>query len=487
MKNYQKLIIIVIILLITIGILTTQLYTNQLETDNQTLIITNAIGEFKGLEVGIAAYSGYKQVPMVLTDDKIPIQLKTWIPSYIMEHNITKIIVVGDMDSLELFELSTYTHVQQITGNNKQEILTKIADNTLDHNNDTIILTPSDPEASLLGAYMKIPVFVTAKNGEYESDTKLDVNYKNYIEKHQIKKVIIVGQIPDLLKNELKDMNIQIEEYNGINGVDKSIIISEKIKELSNSTIDTAYAGFYGEIPSTIKNIVACNAISIEDPTSNNQKTVDYLKQNNITQVFITRNTPSSYIQMEEPDYITENFITLLHENNINTTILTNNRTLNELTGLYGTKKIVLGSQIPQIQNDKSISVNKEYPPLIDMLYSSNWIDSNNQSVHIQGGTNHWIVKWYGIHTYYWTKIDQDSWCCTSKTGYEWFYTKQNNTWNVEYKYNNTTYYYVKWIKNQDNNTWTEIHENNKYLWISKEDAWICTDNMPVYTIRKNN
>ena len=65
----------------------------------------------------------------------------------------------------------------------------------------------------------------------------------------------------------------------------------------------------------------------IED-SSNHGDISDYIKENNVSKITLTRNTESDYIQMEESDYISSKIIDEFRENNIDTEFLTNNRTL---------------------------------------------------------------------------------------------------------------------------------------------------------------
>ena len=124
-------------------------------------------------------------------------------------------------------------------------------------------------------------------------------------------------------------------------------------------------------------------------------------------------------------------------------------------------------------------------PPLIEMLNYTSVVDSNNISANITNNNNTYNVKWSTIHPYTWKKISNNAYYATSNTGYEYFWNYDENTWTVDYKYNNTSYYQVKWIKNTDN-TWTEMHPTNNYTWNYDGNKWACYKNSQmIYYISK--
>lgn len=464
------------------------------DVDNDTLIISVCTGNMRGLEMGISVYAGYKQVPLLLSDKELPEQLSSWLPDYVREKHIKKIIVVGPISAQENMNLyKTGVIVQHIDGDSIPDILTKIADNTHDKNNNTLIFTDSQPVAAELGAYTKTPVFITANNSTYESSKTLDENYVKYIETHDIKHIIIVGSLPTSLKNQLKSFdNITVEEINGHDSVDLSINVNNKLKTMGYlKNTHTVYYGFYGELSTVIPSVIRNNASLIEDSSGNNCN-IQYLKDNNISTVYITRNKESDYIQMEEPDYISSNIVKQLNENNISIKYFTRSRTLDEATGLYDMRIISAEFKDNYNDNNKEIFIkNKNIendPPLLSILNYSDWKDSNNLSIHITSGDNNYTVKWNTIHPYTWIKLNNNTYYATSNTGYTYYWKHHDNVWSVDYRYNNSTYYNVEWIQNDDN-SWTEVQKNNNFTWFFNGSKWACydADNNMVYSIEQSN
>lgn len=486
--KYKILAIIVIVVLL--GIFSTKfLYTDSMDIDNNTLVISVCTGNMRGLETGISVYAGYNKAPLVLSDRTLPQQLDSWLPSFIKKNNIKKIVVVGPITAKQLLQLHMCgVEVKQVYGKSIPDILTKVADNTPTKNNDTLIFSASDPLAGVLGAYIKTPVFITATNETYNSADVLDTKYDEYIKTHNISHIIIVGNLPESLKNQLKSYNTTIEELSGRNSVDVSINVNNKLKSLGllNNTTQ-AYYGFYGELPTIVPLVIQNNAMLIED-SSNHGDISDYIKENNVSKITLTRNTESDYIQMEESDYISSKIIDEFRENNIDTEFLTNNRTLDEATGLYDVKINSIENvknHTKYINNTTTGKSMESNPPLIEMLNYTSVVDSNNISANITNNNNTYNVKWSTIHPYTWKKISNNAYYATSNTGYEYFWNYDENTWTVDYKYNNTSYYQVKWIKNTDN-TWTEMHPTNNYTWNYDGNKWACYKNSQmIYYISK--
>ena len=297
-----------------------------------------------------------------------------------------------------------------------------------------------------------------------------------------------MGNLPESLKNQLKSYNTTIEELSGRNSVDVSINVNNKLKSLGllNNTTQ-AYYGFYGELPTIVPLVIQNNAMLIED-SSNHGDISDYIKENNVSKITLTRNTESDYIQMEESDYISSKIIDEFRENNIDTEFLTNNRTLDEATGLYDVKINSIENvknHTKYINNTTTGKSMESSPPLIEMLNYTSVVDSNNISANITNNNNTYNVKWSTIHPYTWKKISNNAYYATSNTGYEYFWNYDENTWTVDYKYNNTSYYQVKWIKNTDN-TWTEMHPTNNYTWNYDGNKWACYKNSQmIYYISK--
>ncbi|RAP51195.1 MAG: hypothetical protein BZ138_05815, partial [Methanosphaera sp. rholeuAM270] len=318
MKNIYKFSLILLGIIIICMLSLNLIYTDNIECDEHTIIISVCTDNMRALETGISVYAGYNRVPLILSDKTLPKQLESWLPGYIEENNITKIIVVGPITPQQLYKfMKLKTTVKQVNGDTIPEILTKIAENNKEISKDEIIITASDPLAGVMGAYMKVPVFITATNSTYQSDNTLNENYREYITKNNIKKATIIGNIPENIKTELKNLNLTIEEISGQTSLEVSSNINNKLKKegyLNNTT--KAFYGFYGEIPTIIPTVIKENAILIED-SSNRGNIVPYLKENNITTVYMIRNTESSYIQMEETDYISTDVIENLKKNNI--------------------------------------------------------------------------------------------------------------------------------------------------------------------------
>lgn len=480
MRKIVKIFGVIIIILSLMFIVANNIYTDSIECDNNTIIISVCTGNMRALETGVSVYAGYNGIPLILSDKTMPEQLNSWLPIYLSENNITKIIVVGPVTAEQLYNFMKFgVEVKQINGNSISEILTKIAQNTEEINKDEIIITASDPLAGELGAYMKHPVFVTATNSTYLSDEYLDNNYIDYIKQNHVKNAIIVGNIPNSIKTQLQKLNVTTEEISGHDSLDVSRNINNVLKTkgyTNNSTI--AYYGFYGELPTIIPTLIKNNGILLED-SSNTGEIIQYLKENNIKTVFITRNTESDYIQMEETDYISSDVINNLEKNNISIKYLTKNRTLDEATGLYD-MKIITAEFIENKHNnitktEQYINIKTE-PPLIEMLKEKECIDSNNISASIKTENNEYIVKWDTIHPYIWKKINDYQYYATSNTGYEYFWTKEDNLWKVQYKFNNTNYYNITWIENE-NSSWTEIHDKKNFTWRYDGTKWNCYNN----------
>ncbi|OED30260.1 hypothetical protein [Methanosphaera sp. WGK6] len=490
MKKQSKYVVIILVILLIGIILINNIYVNSIDVSEKTVIISTCTGEMRGLEIGVSVYAGYNQVPLILSDKTLPNQLDEWLPKYVKQNDIKKIVVVGPISAQQLLKLhSMNIQVQQVNGNSIADILTKIADNTNDKNNDTIIFTASDPMAGLLGAYTRTPVFVTATNSTYDSSEYLNPDYEDYIKKHDIKHIIIVGYLPETIKDTFKKYNLTIEEISGSTSEEISENVNNKLKYdgLINNTT-RAYYGFYGELPTIVPNAIKDNAMLIED-SSGQKEIIDYITQNNITEVYITRNTESDYIQMEEEDYVSSDIINQLRKNNITIKYLTRNRTLDEATGLYDVKIISVENLENQTTNQKNIELTntiKTKPPLLSMLTYSKWVDSNNISSTIENNNNNYAVKWSTIHPYYWKKINETSYYATTNTGYEYQWNFNGTLWNVDYIFNGSKYYNVTWIENNDN-SWTEIQPYQNYTWMYNNKTWACYDenNNLVYYIEK--
>ena len=287
------------------------------------------------------------------------------------------------------------------------------------------------------------------------------------------------------LKDQLHESNITYEEITGSDSVELSYNVNNKIKSLgylNNSR--SVYYGFYGELASAVPLCYANNAMLIED-SSNMGKTNEYLKDNNITDIYFMRNAKSDYIMMEEEDYISSSIIKSLEDDNFKLHFMTNNRTLDEATGLYDVR--INSAQKHEtnnihVENLQPQKINT--PPLLEILNHTKIRDSNNITANItQQNTTTFKIEYSSIHPYTYTMIDNNTYHITSNGEYEYIYQKNNNTWHVSYIHNNTTYYNTTWIIN-NNNSITEIQDNTKFTWYKNQDMWICyLNNTPVYTI----
>lgn len=492
MKIPHKTLTMIIILFILLIFTISTIHTDTIECDNQTLIISVCTGEMRALETGVSVYAGMEKVPFILSDKILPEQLNTWLPRYVQENNITKIIVIGPITQQQLLEfMKLRVTIKHINGDNIADVLTKMAKNSNKTSKEEIILTASDPLAGVLGAYKKIPVFITATNSTYKSSYTLSKEYVEYIQENNIKKVTIVGYLPETIKEELKNNNITITEITGETSLELSNNLNNQLKKegyLKNTT--KAFYGFYGELPTIVPTVIRENALMIED-SSNQGNIIPYLQKNNINTVYILRNTESDYIQMEETDYINTEVINNLKKNNITVKYLTKPRTLDEATGLYDMKIMTveyMEDNTPHYTIKNSTSNKKTQPPLIEMLEKQEVKDSNNITAKITKHDNEIIVKWNTIHPYTWKKIDKNNYYATTNTGYEYLWTKQENTWKVQYKYNNKNYYNITWTENNDK-TWTETHEKQNYTWNYDGKNWNCynQEQQVIYYIQSIN
>lgn len=471
---------------------------------NNTIIICSATGDMKALEVGVASYAGKEGIPIILTSQTIPFPLNEWIPLFKDKTNIKKVVLVGPVSPWQVLSLKLLNlEVERINGH-KAEILTEMAEKTY-KTKDTVIITASDPSASFLGAYMDVPVFVVAEPGNYTSSETLDPEYESYISEYNIKHVIIVGSVSQGVIANLNSNELQIEEIKGNDNFQTSVLVSDRVREILNQKgieVNTAYAGFYGELPSIIPLAVHNNSIILTDPTIHMDEAVEYLTSSGIDDVVITRNGPADYLQMEEPDFVSSRFVDKLHTAGIDSSSLVNFRTINEATGLYETKMMAAellygtsglwgindstGLNLTIIISNQVENGTSEYPPILDtVLKGGNWVSSTGSQLNVrQIGLNEWYYQWKGIHPYIWQRKSKGDWHCYSGTQYSWHWIHANktdngtytnntyDTWTVEYLSYDKVYTRIYWIKK--GNTWEEIHTESSFNWKKEFNSWIC-------------
>jgi len=203
--------------------------------------------------VGVASYAGKEGIPLILTSQTIPFPLNEWFSLFKDRANIKKVILIGPVSSWQVLSLKLLNlNVERIDGSSKAEILTEMAEKAY-KSQDTVIITSSDPSASLLGAYMDVPVFVVAEPGEYVSSDTLEPEYESYISDNNIKRVIVVGTVSQGIIDNLNSKDIQLEKIGGDDNFQTSVLVSDRIRDILGQRsveVKTAYAGFYGELPS---------------------------------------------------------------------------------------------------------------------------------------------------------------------------------------------------------------------------------------------
>jgi hypothetical protein len=474
--------------------------------NSNTIIVCYSTGDMKGLEVGVSSYAGREGIPLILSSKNIPYPLNDWLTSVLAKGNIKKIIVVGPVTQWQIYLLKmNKIEIEVITGQTKAGILTEMAEKSY-QSLDTVILTSSDPSASLLGAYMDLPVFIVAEPGKYTSDEYLAPEYENFIDKYKIKRVIIVGSVSDNIKDKLTAKNIQLDEIRGNDSYWTSVLVSDRVKDILKQRgleVKSAYCGFYGELPSIVPLAVNNNSIMLVDPTLHMDDAVNYLKTNGIVDVVITRNGPADYIQMEEPDFVSKTFINKVGSVGISTSSLTNFRTINEATGLFETKMMtaeqllgldalrynqtisthILNLDFPSINQFKNLE-STQYPPILAIiLKGGDWGSNTGSKLSVrQIGLNEWYYSWKGIHPYIWYRNNTDDWYCYSGSQYSWHWISGNKTeegtinknsdiWTVEYLSDGKVYNRVYWVKRGI--IWEEVHSEASFNW-KYENSWIC-------------
>lgn len=491
--NKKTILVVVAVIFIGICLIHNDLYTDTIDDSDNSLIISLCTGNMRSIESGVSVYCARYHIPLVLSDKTIPNQIMNWLPGYIKENNIKKITIIGPIDASEILKLKSFNvDVKQVNGDSIASILTTIARNNKDVKHDSVIFTASDPLAAHLGSYMNLPVFITANNSSYNSADHLADEYIEYLKDYNIHSVTIVGSLPDTLKDDIKKLNISIDEITGHDTLELSYNVNDRIKSmgyLNNST--SAYYGFYGEIASVIPIAYSENAMLIED-SSNMAGASNYLKENNISDIYFSRNLKSDYILMEEEDYISDNIINELEDNNFNIKTFTKQRTLDEATGLYDVRITSAQNMENMTQNTQKYNMTPQkcnMPPLISMLNNNTtWQDSNNITCNItQNNTTTYTMKWSTIHPYTFTKINDTYIHATTNTGYEydWIYDGKGS-WSCIYKLNHTQYHTTKWT--QQDNKWIENQENITYTWYYNDNTgWSCCDenNTIIYEIIK--
>ena len=135
MKTLYKLLLLALCIIGLVLSVYSSICTDTIECDENTLVISVCTGNMRALEIGVSSYAGYNKVPLILSDKTMPKQLEDWLPTYIRENRINKIIVVGPIKAEQIFNLMELgVTVKQINGQSISEILTNIADNNEDIN-----------------------------------------------------------------------------------------------------------------------------------------------------------------------------------------------------------------------------------------------------------------------------------------------------------------------------------------------------------------
>lgn len=468
--------IIVIIILIVLALCSTT-FTNSIQKpeNGNGIVISVCTADMRALESGVSVYAAWENMPLILSDKTIPDEISNWLPGYIKDNNITKITVVGPMKLSEIIKLKMLgVDVKWVRGTSISSILTNLAQN---YSGDTVVITDSDPLSAHLASQIHVPVFITAYNQTYQSSDYLDLNYINYLKSHKIKHVIIIGSLPETLIKQLDILQISYEVITASDSLNVSYHVNDYLKSkgyLQNATV--AYYGFYGELASVIPHTFNENAMLIED-SSNKGGAYNYLKKNNITDVYLMRNLKTDYLMMEEEDYLTEN----INLPDLHLQSMTHNRTLDEATGLYDVRIISATNQTQTLNNTLTNPENSELPPLLEILEHDQLNDSNNITCKINKTNNTYTQTWSTIHPYTWTKTN-NTYYATSNGEYSYNWTKNNKTWDVTYLHNNTPYHTTKWTKN--NLKWMETQDNVTYEWYKQNNTWLCyKNNTLVYMI----
>jgi putative cell wall-binding protein len=462
------------------------------DNSTNTIIILSSTGDMKGLEVGVAAYAGENGIPLILASNTLSYPINEWLPLFLKKLNIKKVIWIGPISKWQFYSLKLLNlKFEQVNGLSKAQILTELAEKNF-KSVDTVIITTSDPSASLLGAVIHAPVFIVAAPAEYSSLNEMPLEYDNFISQYHVKNAIIVGPVSSNIIEDLKSKNLTVEDINGNDSYQTSTMVSDQIIAIQKNRgvkVNSAYCGFYGELPSIIPLAVKNHSIIIQDPTIHMDETITYLKDNNISNAIITRNGPADYLQMEEPDFVSSKLTSKLISNGIITSSLTNFRTPDEATGLYETdinaaELLFNSSEIKNSRIPLDINIgynqisNSEYPPILNMILTGgNWNSNTGSELTIKKiGLNQWYYDWKGVHPYIWTE-NGENWFCNSDSNYSWnwSYNVVNTTWTVNYLSCGKIYYTVYWAKNGD--TWEEIHPEGSFDWKLLENSWICTKN----------
>ena len=231
--NKKNIIIAGIIIVAFALICMLNLYTDSIDDEDDCLVISLCTGNMRSIESGVSVYCARYHMPLVLSDKTIPDQIMNWLPGYVKENNIKKIIIIGPIDASEIIKLESLgINIKQVNDNNIASILTKMARNNKDIKHDSVIFTASDPLAAHLGSYMNLPVFITANNSSYNSADHLADEYREYLKDYNIQSVVIVGSLPESLKDDIKRLNISIDEITGHDTLELSYNVNNKIKEM---------------------------------------------------------------------------------------------------------------------------------------------------------------------------------------------------------------------------------------------------------------
>ena len=82
---------------------------------------------------------------------------------------------------------------------------------------------------------MDVPVFIVAAPAEYSSLNEMPLEYDNFINQYHVKTAVIIGPISPNIIEDLKSKNLTIEDINGNDSYQTSIMVSNQIIEIQKN------------------------------------------------------------------------------------------------------------------------------------------------------------------------------------------------------------------------------------------------------------